>query len=204
MDTEFLKKLDEKQRGFRNAANETDEQFRERYQTISQTEKSNIKDMQSFVDQKIFSGQLETSEQEKHLDFAHDYVLKGIKEDVRLANNKVYQNIQVFGKAEPTEKDKERKKSVKGALFGFTNRVVQEFKGKEASYQQDLYDDMKAVNKNVDMTSAVEMHRLEKYNHNLMEYFQRADKNSTFNKLAKKRLGSIADANKKKAKDKEL
>ncbi len=182
MDELFSKKLDEKQKTFKNAANETNEQFAERYGQVNQTIQNNFKDMQGYVDKKIFGGELEHNEQEKNLDYTHDYVLLDVKRDVYTANQRVYNNIKKYGKAEPTEADKKKKLDITGFFKKFANQFVEEFHGKEKNYQTALYDVAREQNPEADKTTALELSRLIKYNNSLFNYLDVKNKGSIFSK----------------------
>ena len=79
----------------------------------------NMQDMQNFVDQKVFTGELEQKAQDEQQDYAHDYILTDVKLDVAAANLQVYENIRKFGKAEPTQKDRSLADKLKDAATSF-------------------------------------------------------------------------------------
>ena len=202
MDGMFKSKLDEKQKHQVNAANETAQQFNERYANMNTTIAANMQDMQNFVDQKVFSGELEQKAQDEDLDYAHDYILTDIKRDVAVANLQVYENIRKYGKAVPTQKDVTFADKLKNAAttFGQTisNRFVAELKGKRAGYDRALLGVIKEQNPEADETTAMELGRLIKYTDKIHEM---ADNKagSLFRKLEAKRLEAIKD---KKLQDK--
>ena len=206
MDELFSKKLDEKQKTFKNAANETNEQFAERYGNVNQTIQNNLKDMQGYVDNKIFSGELEQNEKEKNLDYSHDYVLLDVKRDVYTANQKVYDNIKKYGKAEPTEDDKKKKLNITGFFKKFANQFVEEFHGKEKNYQNALYDVAREQNANADKTTALELSRLLKYSQSIYNVLDTKNepslfnKGSVFNQVAEKHLKGVKQNELKKKK----
>ncbi|MBQ9609384.1 MAG: hypothetical protein IJV15_08080 [Lachnospiraceae bacterium] len=197
MDDLFLSKLNEKQKTFKNAGNETNEQFAERFGNVNQTIQNNLKDMQGYVDNKIFSGELEQKEKEKNLDYSHDYVLLDVKRDVYTANKNVYDNIRKFGKAEPTEEDKKKKGSITGFFKKFANQFVEEFHGKEKNYQTALYNVAREQNANADKTTALELSRLLKYSESIYNVLDIKNepsffnKGSVFNQVAAKHLKGV-------------
>ena len=176
MDELFSKRLEQKQKAFKNAANETNDQFADRYKNVSTTIQNNFKDMRGYVDNNIFSGEIEAKEQEKNLDYSHDYVFLDVKRDVFAANKSVYDNIKKYGKAEPTEEDKAKKSSISGFFKKFANQFVEEFNGKEKNYQMALYDVAKSQNENADKTTALELSRFLKYHDNLCDYLDTTKK----------------------------
>ena len=176
MDELFSKKLEQKQKAFKNAANETNDQFADRYKNVSTTIQNNFKDMRGYVDNNVFSGELEAKEQEKNLDYSHDYVFLDVKRGVHAANKSVYDNIRKYGKAEPTEEDKKKKLSISGFFKKFANQFVEEFNGKEKNYQTALYDVAKTQNEKADKTTALELSRFLKYHDKLYDYLDTTNK----------------------------
>lgn len=207
MDGLFKNKLDDKKKHQINAANETSQQFNARYMGMNDVITKNMQDMQNFVDQKVFTGELEQKAQDEQQDYAHDYILTDVKLDVAAANLQVYENIRKFGKAEPTQKDRSLADKLKDAATSFgqkvSNRFVASLKGKRAGYDRALLGVIKEQNPEADETTALELHRLIKYTDTVI---QMADKKagSNFRKLEAKRLECITDPKLKEKSQKNL
>ena len=123
MDEILFKDLEEKQAHYKNAANMDNNQFADAYAHLPETMKQNQKNKRDLVDNQVFSGNLEKTNQDKFLDYSHDYVLENVKDRVMFANGKVFANIQTYGKAEVTEEDK----SILGKLKSLKNFVSNAF-----------------------------------------------------------------------------
>ena len=96
MDNLFEQKMNEKKRQMVNPAAENDQQFGDRYKNIGNTIEQNTKDMRDFVNQKIYSGDLEKQNQTGELDYAHDYVMKNVKENVQSMTGVVVSKVHVI------------------------------------------------------------------------------------------------------------
>ena len=190
MDNLFEQKMNEKKRQMVNPAAENDQQFGDRYKNIGNTIEQNTKDMRDFVNQKIYSGDLEKQNQTGELDYAHDYVMKNVKENVYDSNRKVYDNIKKYGKAEPTEADRQKKAGVFGYFKNFANKVVEEFHGKDVSRQQAMYEVCREQNEHVTKTTAQEMNSLNKYVESVSETLKKG-RGSVFAKLWNKKKATL-------------
>ena len=206
MDEFYRKKLEEKQRHQKDAAKETDAQFADRYAVVNNTIRMNLKDMEKSVDEKVFSGEMERNAQEQDRDYTRDYVFTDVKRSVYNANKRVYENIKEYGKAEPTVQDKKKKLDINGFFKNFTNRFVEEFKGKEANYQSALLATAREQNEFADKTTAYELSKLLNYSDSIYNVLDQNNqggllkKGSVFHEAAKKKLRNVPAGKKAQAK----
>ncbi len=189
MDNQLLADLNLKQAQMKNAANMTEEQFVGAYTHLTDTMKANQKAKRDLVDQKIFGGDAEKNAQEKNQDFSHDYVLESMKKRVQAANEKVFSNIQTYGKAEVTEQDK----SVLGKLKGLKNFAVATFEKARATSLMDkiraksqdkaeLFADLaREKNEFSDYSTGTMLSRLLKYTEFHSEYLKATRENRIIN-----------------------
>ena len=198
MDQVLQQKLKEKQITQVNAANETDEQFDRRYANVGNTINQNLKSMEDFVDRNVFSGAPEQEAQKTDLDLNHDYVFTNVKRTVFKANKNAYKNIKKYGKAKPTKDDKKRKLDIKGFFKSFTNAFVEEFKGKEANYQQALLETARTQNVHADKTTAYELSKLIKYSDSIYKMLDKNNTSSMYSQAEKKALKNLPEKMKKR------
>ena len=207
MDELFQKKLKEDQKKHVNSANETNDQFAERYAKVNETMKTNLQEVRTFVDQKVFDGDMDKQAQLNKLDYNHDFIFTDVKQNVFSANRQVYNNIKKYGKAEPTAEDKKKKLDIKGFFKTFSNKCVEKFKGKEASFQTALLETAREQNENVDKTTAYELSKLINYSDEIAKYLDLKNKGgiiakgSLYNELVKKHLDKVPRTQKKKEED---
>ncbi len=203
MDTELNEVLKKKQKDFVNPASQSAEQFAERQAKVGTAMDGNMKEMDKLVEDHIFSGKQEEEGQKKKGDYTHNYVLKDIKKSLEYADRSVYNNITRFGKAEPTEADKAKKTSIKGIMQNFKNVFIEKAQGKKGELQQTYLDACKEENDQADITTAVEIERLEKYTDNYRSRLGTANNdNPDFARLVRPRLAKVPEADKHKTKTK--
>ena len=159
MDEELYKDLNQKQKTVMNAKNLTEEEFAAKYTNISETMKQNQKAKRDIIDNKVFGGKFEEAQQKTNLDYTHDYVLEGIKSSVSHANQKVHDNIMLYGKAVPTQQDKSVFAKLKG-LKDLAQASLQKVKSKSFDKAEAYMEMAKEKNEFADYSTGTMIKRL--------------------------------------------
>lgn len=138
--------------------------------------RENLKGKEQFVENQIFSGDLEKEARESSYDFAHNYVYEEAQETVSLLNKEMSEKIAGFKSANLEEHSL---LEVEKPLENSINKRPKAAGWKQRMSENSTLKSYKAINPRADINTVRELKTLNKYNE-LRENFIEVDENKNF------------------------
>lgn len=197
MDKFLSDELEKKQTQIKSP--KTAEEYNQAYKQSQANMMNNLTGMEKLVDAQVFSGEIEKNAREKQQDLTHDYIYKSIKSSVTSSNLQVFLNVSTYGKAVPTEEDKNAKKAKELQKAEIINKEAsREVAPKKAAEEAEQLEAVKRdYNDNADLNTVREYVALEDYTQYFVKYIQKNSWPSDYKKAVNAAGKGITDEKKK-------